>query len=308
VNPVTAASATLPNFFIIGAPKCGTTSLYRYLEQHPQVFFPLNKEPKFFCDDILYAEGLAVYAQRHYHDARGHAAIGDASPHYLYYDKAARRIRDDLPDTNHRFLVILRDPVARAYSHYWNMVYEGFETLPFEQALAEEPQRIRSQDFATRAVINAHYVSCGLYAQQLQRWLDVFDESRFLILFQDELVNQPQQLMERVFDFLGLSSVTVDTNTMHNPSGLARSVGLQRWLRRPSRLRQLVKPFTPYSLRFRVATQLAKLNKQTVSYPPLDEKTAARLRERFAPDIEQLKRITGQDLSSWCKSYFSAGS
>ncbi len=289
----------LPNFFIIGAPKCGTTSLYHYLRQHPDVYLPENKEPKFFCDDTLYIEGLELYRNRFFHDARHYTHAGDASPHYLYYHKAARRIQKDLPEDSHRFIVMLRDPVARAYSHYWNMVYEGFETLTFEQALAEEQSRIRNNDYATRGVLNAHYVACGMYAKQLERWFEVFDRDRFLFLFQRDLAEHPRELMAAVYRFLGVADIDVDTGAVHNPSGRARSIGLQRWLRQPSRLRRIVGPFIPYTLRYRLAVALVKLNRKTASYPPLDERIAEALRQRFLPDIEQLEQITETDLSDW---------
>ena len=289
----------LPDFFIIGAPKCGTTSLYRYLGQHPDVYFPENKEPKFFCDDTLYTEGLDLYSKRFYRNAHNYMRCGDASPHYLYYHKAAQRIRKDLPEDSHRFIVIFRDPVARAYSHYWNMVYEGFETLSFEQALTEEPSRIRTNDYAARGVLNAHYVACGMYAEQLGRWFELFDRNRFLLLFQHDLAKQPQKLMTRVYRFLGLTDVNVDASTVHNPSGQARSVGLQRWLRQPSRLRKIVSPLIPYAARYRVATLLVRMNRRTASYPPMDSQIEESLRERFLPDIERLEQITGTDLSDW---------
>ena len=135
----------LPNFFILGSAKCGTTALYEVLKHHPEIYFPLVKEPQFFCNDDLYAKGLNFYSKTYFCKSHGYKAVGEATPHYMYYKKVAERIAKDIPGENQRFILILRDPVKRAYSLYWNMVKEGYENLSFSDAIEAEKERIKDQ-------------------------------------------------------------------------------------------------------------------------------------------------------------------
>lgn len=291
--------ACLPNFFILGAPKCGTTSLYRYLGSHPDVFFPANKEPQFFCHDGLFNCGLEFYAKRFYSGADRFPCRGDATPHYLYYDKVALRILQSLPEESHRFIVILRDPVARAYSHYWDAVAQGRETLGFEEALAEEAKRIENPGLASAGTLTFHYVSAGLYARQLQRYFSQFDRNRLLILFQDDLAANARKVMQEVVEFLALSPAVLDLEGRHNTAGMPRSRLLQHLTQHPNRLRHLLGKAVPYRLKFGISRHIQRMNTRDYRYPELDTRVAAGLRKLFVDDITQLEAMTGRNLLSW---------
>lgn len=296
----------LPNFFVLGAAKAGTTTLHSLLAEHPDVFAPLIKEPQFFCNDELYSHGLTDYLGRHFADAQRFAARGDFTPHYLCFERTAKKIARDIPVSHQRFIVLLRDPAKRAYSLYWNMVAERQEDLPFVEALAAEPARLAelaALDEPCICSLKYRYVDSGLYAQQVERYLRYFKPEQFLFLTFDELVKEPTLLLRKVTDFLGISPLAGKAPTAaKNPSGMPRFRALHSLVSRSNPVKSLIKPLLSESLRQRLTTQLYAWNKKTVQYPPLDPVVEARLRATFAPDIERLMPLTGLDLAHWLPS------
>ena len=129
----------MPNLFVIGAAKAGTTALYDYLAQHPDVFLSRVKEPMFFSREENYAKGLDWYEGAYFQGAEHYPVRAEATPHYLYWsEKVAPRIKEAYAERLVKFVASFRDPVSRAYSWYWNMVREGREDLEFEEALRVE--------------------------------------------------------------------------------------------------------------------------------------------------------------------------
>ncbi len=290
----------LPNFFVLGAAKAGTTTLHSLLGEHPDVFVPAVKEPQFFCNDDLYSKGLIDYVERHFGKADGFAARGDFTPHYLCFERTARQIARDIPSDHQRFVVLFRDPVKRAYSLYWNMVAEGQEDLPFGEALAAEPQRLMALGEPCTCTLKYRYVDSGLYAQQVERYFNHFGREQFLFLTFDELVSAPKQLLRKVTDFLALRPLGGDLPVMaKNRSGMPRSRALHSLVRQSNPIKSLIKPLLSESLRLRVTGTLARWNKKTVQYPSLDPALEVQLRDLFAPDVERLMALTGLSLGHW---------
>jgi hypothetical protein len=176
-----------PNFFVVGAPKAGTTSLYEYMKAHPQVFLSDVKEPKYFAPQARERVSLDQY-RRLYQNAAGFPAIGDLSPFYLSEDTAPQAIREASPDA--KIIVMLRDPVARAFSHYLMAVAVGHEKASFSQALARYHHRE-----APNWYLSTHYIEHGMYAEQVERYLSVFPASHVAIFLFDELVSNPRQVL-----------------------------------------------------------------------------------------------------------------
>jgi hypothetical protein len=203
----------LPDFLVIGAQKAGTTALYAYLRWHPAITGPSWKEVSFF--DRHHARGPAWY--------RGNfpltllagrsrpPLVGEASPSYVFHPFAPARVAALLPDA--RLIVLLRDPVDRAYSHYQHEVALGRETLPFEEALAQEEERTRGEvermladpGYFSHAWWDFTYLARGRYAEQLERWLAVFPRAQLLVLPAQELAHRPAETYARVLAFLGAS-------------------------------------------------------------------------------------------------------
>lgn len=209
----TARWRPLPDFLVIGTKRGGTTTLFRALQDHPQVLpmFPsvqAIKSPHYF--DHHFHRGEAWY--------RGHFPIrsdrarltGESSPYYLFHPLAPRRVHDLVPDV--RLIALLRDPVTRALSHYWDRVKNGIETLGFEEAIEAEEGRIggeRERLLAGETVDSpAHehfsYLARGLYADQLASWFAFFPREQVLVLRSEDLYADPAAIHARTLDFLGL--------------------------------------------------------------------------------------------------------
>ena len=197
----------VPEAVILGAQKCGTSSLHYYLVQHPGVVAPLRKEVHYF--DLNLARGEAWY-RAHFGLAGQPGLSIDSSPYYLFHPVVPARLHALMPGA--RLVVLLRDPVRRAYSHYWHERDKGRETLPSEDAIAAEPARIDA-DHARLAsgeleVSAAHqhfsYLARGRYTEQLERWLALYPRERLLVLRFEDLARDPSATLQRICGFIGL--------------------------------------------------------------------------------------------------------
>ena len=202
----------LPDFIIVGAQKGGTTSLYKYLVQHPDIHSATKKEVHYF--DTNYDQPLAWY-RRHFPLRMAlqtsNSITGESSPYYLYHPDCARRIASILPEV--KLIFCLRDPVDRAVSHYWHNVRRGREDLPMDEAFAAEQQRLGAErerlveDTTYSSLAHQHYsyLSRGVYAPQIRAYVDHFDPSQLLFLRSEDLFENPQATLDEVFKFIGLA-------------------------------------------------------------------------------------------------------
>lgn len=213
----TSRARVLPEYVMIGGQRCGTTSLYQYLVEHPAVAAATTKEVHFF--DVEYARGSGWY--------RGHfptgaylraltrrtgmrATTGEASPYYLFHPRAPYRLADLLPSA--RLIVMLRDPVSRLASHYHHEISLGHERLTLPEAIAREPERFDGEearilaDPTYRSFEHQHhsYFTRGIYADQLVRWFSVVPRERFLVVEYERFFSDPTEQLDRVLGFLGL--------------------------------------------------------------------------------------------------------
>jgi hypothetical protein len=292
----------LPNLFILGAAKAGTTTLFEQLRQLPDVYFPFSKEPLFFSQDRLYEKGLSWYADTFYKEAKGFSVRGDASPHYLYWgEKVAQRLAQAY-DEPPKMIVLLRDPVERAYSWYWNMVREGNETLSFEEALACEAERLETNRgmFEKQGSMKYGYIQGSRYASLLTPFLDTFPREQFHFVLYDELKDDLQIIMPGVLQFLGLENGERRFEQVQsNPAAMPRSMNLQRWLRRQSTWREWLKPIIPIKARYQMKEKLLQINLRESSYPPINPQTAAKLRDQLVDEVRQLQEVIRRDLRGW---------
>ncbi|MFN2390159.1 MAG: sulfotransferase [Actinomycetota bacterium] len=208
---LTAGRRMLPGLVVLGAQRCGTSSLYRYLGEHPNLAASLRKETEYFTR--AFHNGERWY-RAHFplvtKARRDRLLAFEATPDYLFHPLAPARIAASLPDA--RFIVLLRDPTERAISHFQHMTRLGFESLEPEAALLSEQDRIGDARAAllnedprvVRDALRFSYVSRGLYAQQLGGWLEAFERERFLILNSRDLFHDTEQTLRQVTDFLGL--------------------------------------------------------------------------------------------------------
>ena len=275
--------SNLPNFLIIGAMRSGTTSLFAALSAHPQVFGAPGKELRFF--DLGYDRGIDWYRDR-FRGSEGKAAIGEASQTYMYDHAALDRIATDLPDV--RMIAILRDPVERAYSHYWLNRSRGREPLSFDQALEEEAGRLEGSSVTDRFYYS--YVDRGRYRTQLDRVCSLYDRSALHVLLFDDLRDHPVQAFQGVCRFLGIE----DGPTSSTPGRRVNEFQGFRSLR----LRTWTKAIEHHGFS-RTARAVGAMNRIRDSYPPMGAETRALLGEKFRSDNLALSEWLGRELDSW---------
>jgi hypothetical protein len=203
----TAALRRLPDLLVIGAQRSGTSSLYKYLGGHPDVIPSLRKETRYFS---RHHELGQHWYRAHFPIRYRRGLCFEATPDYLLHPLVPVRVRTELPDV--KLIVLLRDPVDRAFSHYRHMVRLGFEDRSFEEAIKLERDRIqpdldalrRDPGHQARPLLRYSYVMRGLYGEQLERWLAYFDPERFLILRSENLFAEPERAYAMILEFLEL--------------------------------------------------------------------------------------------------------
>ena len=242
---VTSGQRALPNTLIVGAQRCGTTGLFRALSAHPSVFGPnLRKGVHYF--DVDYTHPLSWYrgwfplqaTVTRRVPAGQEPVVIEASPYYMFHPAVPARIAHDLPDV--RVLVLLRDPVSRAFSAYKHEFARGFESMPFEEALAAEPDRLAGEgekllaDPAYVSFSHQHqaYLARGRYAEQLERLGATIGRDRILVLDSTDYFKRPDEGLSQVLDFLGLSAIPHSEVFRNESSGASDlDAGVKRRLR-----------------------------------------------------------------------------
>jgi hypothetical protein len=300
--------ATLPNTFVIGAAKSGTTSLYDYLRQHPDVFMSPVKEPCYFAyaenppemagpgDEAANRESGAVYASDAYHElfagATTESIVGEASPVYLYDEDAPRLLRNQCPDAT--LIAILRNPIERAYSHYLQLVQSGREPLDsFEAALdAEKERREAGWEWSW------HYRRMGFYGRQVARYLDHFDREQMHVYRFEELTADPVGFAQTVYQALGVDpSFEPDTSVRRRATGVPTLDWLHRFIGTPDHpLRRWSRLVLPETVRDRILMAVRNANLQK---PPLPDAARARLADAYRDDVRRLEALLDRSFSDW---------
>jgi hypothetical protein len=287
-----------PNLFLVGAPRCGTTTLHHYLAQHPAVFMSTPKEPHYFCSDIhreldahqggardpLFREEEQYL--RLFEAATTEPIRGESSVYYLYSEEAARGIARFAPDA--RIVVMLRDPLEFLRSLHAKLLWAGDEDqASFERALDLEPRRRRGEAIP-RSVRFPSFLFYSRYAD-FARWIELYREhfppERLKVLYLDDFQRETEAVYHDVLDFLGVERLPLPADAPRNANAAPRFGLLTRYLRRPGRRR-----------RPRLDRLLWRLNTKNVPRRPLDQATQARLRQRLRPGVERLSEVLGEDL------------
>jgi hypothetical protein len=197
---VTCPLRMMPAFIVIGTHRGGTSAFYHYLTEHPSIGAATTKEVNYF--DRNYFKGSlwyrAHFPTRAQRANRAAFISGEASPHYLFHPLVPQRVAQTIPDV--RLIALLRNPVERAWSHYRRYIYLGRETLPFEEAIAEEERRLSEDPYDTTG--STSYLARGLYANQLERWYSLFSPAQMLILRSEDFYADPAAILAQTLDFL----------------------------------------------------------------------------------------------------------
>lgn len=264
---------SLPSFVVVGAMRSGTTSLARYVGAHPDVHVAPHKEVHFF--DKNFDRGLAWYETQF--SPSGEHAIGDVTPHYMFNPQAVERMVSVLPDA--KLIAILRNPIDRAYSHYWQNRSQGREQRTFEEI-------VRAQGPPPKHASRA-YVEMGRYLTQLQRLCTHYRREQLKVLLFDDLSTNAVAVVSDTLAFLGVDPDVPVPSMVGEPLNRYQDF-------RSLRVRRLAR-----RLPKRAADALGRFNRVDASYPPLDEALRQELVDLYAADNAALGAWMGRDLTAW---------
>lgn len=293
--------SALPNFIIVGAAKCGTTSLFEYLSAHPDVFTPSNKEPTYFAREV--PAGLSEWEdyQKLFAGVEEQKRVGEASVAYLYSPSAPDLMLEKLgPDL--KIIVMLRNPVDMMYSLWGHMRRVGSETLEFHDALDAEEARMADEHFAHHAMSwekNFAYRDRARYAHQLERYFRVFGRENVHVIVYEEFFSDPKSGFRAVCEFLGLHQDHEPVFARHNPAGTVRSAALRDLMRRPSLAKETFKRMVPLRVRSMLRERLESLNRVDQRLPELQPAERSRLLAQFDDEIVELEGMLGRSLQLW---------
>ena len=296
----------LPNFLIIGAAKSGTTSLYFYLKQHPQIFMPFNKEPFFFTfegqnmDDYRFIGDMASRAQtitniedyrQLFEKAPEDAVIGEASTLYLYDKNTPQCIHEYIPDV--KMIAILRNPVDRAFSHFRHFRREAHEPIHnFGDVINEEQKRMQEKWFPSY-----YYVDTGFYSQQIKNYLSIFPKEQLKVFLYEDLQNT-QALMQSIFEYIGVdANVPIDTSAKFNVSGKVKFPWLYKLNKKSGGIKEVVRNIIPAKNWNWMKNQWDAL--VLGQDQKLSDEVRQQLIDRYRDDIVELQTLIDRDLSHW---------
>ncbi|MBE9136011.1 sulfotransferase [Nodosilinea sp. LEGE 07088] len=298
-----------PSFFIVGAPKCGTTALCKYLNRHPDIFIPEFKELHYFDTDLntkKQANSLPDYLALF--EAGAEKVCGEGSPTYLYSKTAAEEIYAFNPQA--KIIIMLREPVAMMYAFHSQHLYNGSsETVPdFATALALEPERKLGQHIPPRCTEPQilFYREFAKFSDQVERYLQRFGRHQVKIVLFDDFKSHTEKVFRETLEFL---SVAPDFETDLQPinsNKKVRNTRLQSLIKYPpNRMLELGKYLLPIPQTWRrtilenTKSYLKQINTQKATRSPLDAPLKAQLIEDFTPELQRLELLIDRDLSHW---------
>lgn len=307
-NTVTITSCSLPNFLIVGAAKAGTTSLFHYLNSHPQVFIPEIKECRFFSEMPGNFKGVgAAFQNDVINDIDNYQKLfepgkklkvrGDISNDYLFYHRRSTENIKKYLNKDVKIIIILRNPVDRAYSNYLHHVSLGWEKISFEEAIIAEPMR-KAKQWAWPW----YYLETGKYHDQVKTYLENFPNVK-VFLYED--MKSTKQILVEIFEFITVNTnVPIDTSRIYHKASIPVFNSLTEFLRgnNPVKdfIRPLIKKFFSIEKREKIKGSILRLN-QSHSGKPMQETTRLFLVEYFKEDILKLEKLIHKDLSGWLK-------
>lgn len=295
----------LPNFLIAGAAKAGTTALYYYLKQHPDIYMPDHIKETFFFTGLtpesfagsnnLYGRNMVLDFEEYkslFNKAHARKAVGEACVAYLYfYQSTIPRIVNFLGQEV-KIIISLRDPVERAFSNYLHHVRDGIETLSFEDAVKAEGIRELNKWWW-----GFQYIKVGFYFNQVKAYLDTFGKDQTLILIYDDFKSNPSGVIKEIFQFLEVDDTfTPDLSLRYNVSGVPKNKTLHAFLTKPNLVKKILKPLIPKEQRLRVTTKLVN---QNLIRPPLPPEIRNQLIDVYREDILKLQELIQRDLTNW---------
>jgi len=284
----------LPNFIVAGSQRCGTTYLYELLKQHPEIYMPKIKELHFFDQQMEKntGENIDEYAEN-FKNVKAETAIGEITPSYIYADGVPELIFKKIGEI--KLIFLFRNPVDRAYSHYWFNLSEGRECYTFERALEKEQERI-SKGSLNRLFFS--YVERGYYMNHINRFLKHFPRENVLSIISENFFPQPDEYLKQICRFLGVNdSFKFHFNVNRNRRELPRYISLYRnlikiekLLPNPKKMRRIIKNIKKCRDSVPMVDQ---------SYPKMNKNTRTKLMDLFKTHNVMLGDFLEVDLGIW---------
>jgi len=278
-----------PNFLLVGAPKAGTTSLWEYLNNHPQVYFPEVKEPHYFSPTLPTDSYLLPIRDRKkylklFEGVKDEIAIGEASASYLWDPQSAKFIHDTIP--NVRIIIMLRNPVERAFSAYLMFYSMNREKLSFGKVI----RRNVNNDLVS--FDREWILGPGFYSEEVKRYLDIFESNKVKIIIFEEFVKEAKKQIKEVLKFLGLNeNAPINVEKTFNPYGEARWSFAKTVLGSPTFSRTIIKYVRP-----KTRTKLRRYILKEATKPKLLEEDRLFLEDHYYDDVKKLEKILGRKL------------
>lgn len=291
-----------PDLFIVGAPKCGTTAMTRYLEAHPEVFVAARKDLHHFGSDLAFRnrprEPYTAYLER-FAGAGDSRWACDSSVWYLFSSRAADEMQAASPGA--RIIAMIRHPVDAMHALWSQLRLNGLgdeDIADFAEALAAEPDRLAGRRIPPETPLPSalHYREVVSFSGQLQRYIDTFGPDQVRIIVQEEMKADTPSTMHDIYSWLGVETDVPSDLRKVNTSKAVRYEGLRRVLRAtPGGLKDAV----PAGLRRAVSRRIRNLNSKHAARPPLDPSLRARLSAEFAPEVARIESVLGRSVAAW---------
>lgn len=287
-----------PNFFIVGAPRCGTTSLWTYLKVHPEIYMAPQKELYFFDTDLdIWGDEARPRSLEQYLEsfsaARDKEKVGEATPSYLASQVAPKVIKTFSPEA--QIIIMLRNPVDVMYSlHSMGRRYHMEPVAGFRAALEADATR------TGRGLVG--YRRFTDFPSQVQRYFDLFGRDNVHVIIYDDLKEDAAGVYRGTLRFLGVSLGFAPEFAVIDANRHVRNFRLQRILVRPPwALQEIGRTLIPRWLQTRIRRELLNINTVVRERPPMEPELKRRLQKEFEPKLERLSKVLGRDLSGWCK-------
>lgn len=298
-----------PDFFIVGAPKCGTTAMNDYLKQHPEIYIPNRKEFYFFGMDINASRSTKTEEKylSYFTAVTDEKRVGESSVWYLYSKLAATEIHNFNPTSS--IIAMLRNPVDMIYSLHSQMVYEVLEDIAdFEEAIAAQEDRkrglripdgpyVRGRHFAKELLF---YHDIAKYTQQIKRYFDVFGRENVHVVIYDDFSKDVAEEYRKTLVFLGVNESFQADFQVINANKSLRSTFLKKLLLRPPRVVRFGRRLLPHSMRHVLFHRIHNFNIVYEKRRSMSPELRERLQRDFLPDVEALSRLLNRDLTHWC--------
>jgi len=291
-----------PNFFLIGPPRSGTTALWTYLKQHPDIYMPAkHKELMYFAKDLHPKRGTLKSYLYWFKDVKKEKCIGESTPFYLYSKTAAKEIKEFFPDS--KIIITLRNPVDVMYSWYYFNLRTKTETESFKRALELIPKREKNESVPANAKsvrYRLYYKNLVTYSPQVKRYLNIFKKEKIIFIIFEDFKNNEKKIYKELLKFLDVNKSYVPNKFEKIKTNKVVRSKIIREIYSNRKIRKIAQKRLPLRIR-KFCNTLKNINLKEEKRKPLDNEFKKKLMKEFIKDIDTLSSLIKKDLSFWYK-------